>query len=53
MEVNWVIFGIISIIIILLVLFTIIRNQKNKKEYTKFLNRDYKKPDEGNPEEEY
>lgn len=53
MEFNWITFGIVSVFVILLILFTIIRNQKNKKEYTKFLNRDYKKPDEVNPVKEY
>lgn len=53
MEFNWFIFGIVSVLVILVVLFTIIRNQKNKKSYTKFLNKNYKKEDEVNPQNEY
>ena len=53
MEVNWIIFGIVSVFIIFLVGLTIKRNQKNKKEYTKFLNKDYKKTEDENPENQY
>ncbi len=49
---NWIAFTILSIVLIGLVVFTIIRNQKDKKEFVHKLNNDYpkKKDEEGDIE---
>lgn len=43
MEINWIIVGILLICVVILIVFIIKKNQKDKKEYTNFLNNDYKK----------
>jgi uncharacterized membrane protein YvbJ len=46
MEINWVIVSIIIICVLILIVFLIRKNQKDKKEYTHFLNNDFKKAKE-------
>ncbi len=46
MEINWIIVSIVIFCVVILVVFLIIRNQKDKKKYTDFLNKDYKKANE-------
>ncbi|MFV8341870.1 hypothetical protein [Flavobacterium sp. XS2P39] len=43
MEINWIVVGILAVCAIVLIVFIIKKNQKDKKEYTTFLNNDYKK----------
>lgn len=51
MEINWRLLGIVAVILILVVVYTIRKNQKDKKEYTDFLNNEYKKKIEDDTEE--
>lgn len=51
MEINWRLLGIVAVILILVVVHTIRKNQKDKKEYTDFLNNEYKKKIEDDTEE--
>lgn len=51
MEINWKLLGIVAVILILVVVYTIRKNQKDKKEYTDFLNNEYKKKIEEDNEE--
>ena len=46
MEINWVIVSIVIICVLILIVFIIRKNQKDKKEYTHFLNNDFKKAKE-------
>ena len=46
MKINWIIVGIVIICVIILIVFLIRKNQKDKKEYTYFLNNDFKKVNE-------
>jgi uncharacterized protein YxeA len=46
MEINWVIVGIVLLCVLVLIAFLIRKNQKDKKKYTDFLNKDYKKAEE-------
>lgn len=51
MEINWLLFGIVVIVLLLVIVFTFRKNQKDKKNYTDFLNNDYKKTEEEDKEE--
>ena len=46
MEINWIIIAIAGVCVIIIVAFLIWKNEKDKKELTKFLNNEYKKEDE-------
>ena len=46
MEINWVIIGFVVVCMVILIIFLIRKNQKDKKEYTHFLNNDFKKAKE-------
>ena len=46
MEINWVIVSIVIICVLILIVFLVRKNQKDKKNYTHFLNNDYKKAKE-------
>lgn len=50
MEINWIIIGVVAVGLILLILFMIRKNQKEKKKLTEFLNNDYKKSEEDEPD---
>jgi uncharacterized membrane protein YukC len=43
MEINWIIVGMVILCVLVLIAFLIRKNQKDKKKYTDFLNKDYKK----------
>ena len=46
METNWIIVGFVILGVLVLIAFLVRKNQKDKKKYTDFLNKDYKKTDE-------
>ena len=46
MKINWIIVGIVIICVLILIVFLIRKNQKDKKQYTDFLNNDFKKINE-------
>ena len=46
MEINWIIVGMVILGVLVLIAFLIRKNQKDKKKYTDFLNKDYKKAGE-------
>ncbi|WP_165930043.1 EGFR-like transmembrane domain-containing protein [Flavobacterium caseinilyticum] len=46
MKINWIVVGIVIIFALILIVFLIIKNQKEQKKYTDFLNNDFKKADE-------
>ncbi|WP_417939279.1 FeoB-associated Cys-rich membrane protein [Flavobacterium sp. RS13.1] len=50
MKINWIIIGTIVVVLIALILFMIRKDQKEKKKFTKFLNDDFKKADEDEPD---
>lgn len=50
MEINWIIIGVVAVVLMLLILFMIRKNQKEKKKLTEFLNNDYKKSKEDEPD---
>lgn len=50
MEINWIIIAVVAVVLILLILFMIRKNQKEKKKLTEFLNNDYKKSQEDEPD---
>lgn len=50
MGTNWTILCIVGAFLIVLLVFIIVRNQKDKKEYTKYLNEDYKSANEDDPD---
>ena len=43
MEMNWVIVCMILLGVLILIVFLIWKNQKDKKKYEDFLNKEYKK----------
>lgn len=43
MEINWIIVGMVLLGVLILIVFLIRKNQKDKKKYNDFLNKDYKK----------
>ncbi|CAM3702172.1 hypothetical protein FSS13T_18940 [Flavobacterium saliperosum S13] len=51
MEINWKLLGIVAVVLMLVIVYTIRKNQKDKKEYTDFLNNEYKKKIENETEE--
>ncbi|MFE3867824.1 hypothetical protein ACFX5E_07010 [Flavobacterium sp. LS2P90] len=55
MEINWVIITVVLVCAIALILYLIKKNQKDKKEVTKFFNRDtsIRKESEPDEDEEY
>jgi preprotein translocase subunit YajC len=46
MEINWIVVSIVIICVLILIVFLVRKNQKDKKEYTHFLNNDFKKAKE-------
>jgi preprotein translocase subunit YajC len=50
MKINWIIIGTVVVVLIALILFMIRKDQKEKKKFTKFLNDDFKKADEDEPD---
>ncbi|MCI9844232.1 hypothetical protein [Flavobacterium pectinovorum] len=50
MEINWIVIGVVAIVLIALILFMIKKNQKEKKKLTDFLNNDFKKAEEDEPD---
>ncbi|QSB27675.1 hypothetical protein [Flavobacterium sp. CLA17] len=50
MEINWTILGIVVAVLIVLIVFVIRKNQKEKKKLTEFLNNDFKKAEEDEPD---
>jgi preprotein translocase subunit YajC len=52
MEINWLVLGVLAVVVIGLIVFLIRRNQKEKKKLEKFLNNDFKKPEEDEPDYE-
>jgi uncharacterized membrane protein YukC len=43
METNWIIVGMLLLGVLVLIAFLVRKDQKDKKKYTDFLNKDYKK----------
>jgi FtsZ-interacting cell division protein ZipA len=52
MEINWVIIAIVLVGVIALILFLIKKNQKDKKDVTKFFNTDATITKESEPDED-
>ncbi|WP_165834943.1 hypothetical protein [Flavobacterium cheongpyeongense] len=50
MEINWIVLGAFAAGLIVLILFMIKKNQKEKQKLTEFLNNDYKKSEEDEPD---
>lgn len=50
MGINWTIIGIVVAVLIVLIVFMIRKNQKEKKKWTEFLNNDFKKTEENEPD---
>ncbi|GGF19456.1 hypothetical protein [Flavobacterium limi] len=50
MEINWIVIGVVAIVLIVLILVMIKKNQKEKKKLTEFLNNDFKKSEEDEPD---
>ena len=50
MEINWILLGAVAVGLIVLIVFIIKKNQKEKKKLTEFLNNDFKKSEEGEPD---
>lgn len=46
MEINWIVVGMVLLCVLVLLLFLVWKNQKDKKEYNDFLNKEYKKAEE-------
>ncbi|QZK91833.1 hypothetical protein K5V07_06215 [Flavobacterium sp. CHNK8] len=46
MKINWTILIGLAIVILVLICFLIRKNNKDKKDYTDFLNQDFKKQEE-------
>lgn len=40
---NWIIVGLVLLCALVLIVFLVRKNQKDKKKYSNFLNKDYKK----------
>lgn len=43
MEMNWIIVGLLLLCVLVLIVFLVWKNQKDKKKYTDFFNKNYKK----------
>jgi uncharacterized membrane protein YukC len=43
MEINWIIVGMLLLGVLILIVFLVRKNQKDKKKYNDFLNKEYKK----------
>ena len=54
MEINWIIVGVVLLGVLVLIAFLIRKNQKDKKKYSTFLKKDYKKAaeEDSDPEED-
>jgi predicted permease len=52
MEINWVIIAVVLVGVIALILFLIKKNQKDKKEVTKFFTTDTTIKNESEPDED-
>lgn len=50
MEINWIVIGAFALAVLVLILFMIKKNQKEKKKLTEFLNNDFKKSDQDDPD---
>jgi preprotein translocase subunit YajC len=50
MEINWTTLGIVAAVLIVLIVFMIRKNQKEKRKLTEFLNNDFKKSEEDEPD---
>lgn len=50
MEINWTILGIVAAVLLVLIVFVIRKNQKEKKKLTEFLNNDFQKNQEEEPD---
>ena len=50
MEINWILLGAVAVVLIGLIVFIIKKNQKEKKKLTEFLNNDFKKSEEDEPD---
>lgn len=46
MGINWIVVGIVLLCVLVLLLFLVWKNQKDKKKYNDFLNKDYKKTEQ-------
>jgi uncharacterized protein YxeA len=46
MEINWNIVGVVILFVMVLIAFLIWNNPKDKKKYSNFLKKDYKKSEE-------
>ena len=46
MEMNWIIVDMVLLCVLILLVFLVRKNQKDKKKYGNFLNKDYKKAEE-------
>jgi uncharacterized membrane protein len=55
MEINWIIMAVVLVCVIALILYLIKKNQRDKKEVTKFFNTDttIRKESELDEDEEY
>lgn len=55
MEINWFIIAVVLVVVIALILYLIKKNQKDKKDVTKFFNTDttIKKESETDEDEDY
>ncbi|WP_165830148.1 hypothetical protein [Flavobacterium hydrophilum] len=50
MEINWIVIGAFALAVLVLVLFMIKKNQKEKKKLTEFLNNEFEKSEEDEPD---
>lgn len=46
MKINWILLIGLAIVILVLIYFLIRKNNKDKEDYTNFLNQDFKKQEE-------
>jgi hypothetical protein len=52
MEINWFIIAVVLVGVLALILYLIKKNQKDKKDVTKFFNKDTKIRKESEPDED-
>lgn len=50
MEINWIVIGGFAVAVLVLILFMIKKNQKEKKKLMEFLNNEFKKSEEDEPD---
>lgn len=46
MGINWIVVGIVLLCVLVLLVFLVWKNQKDRKKYNDFLNKDYKKEEQ-------